>query len=496
MDGLLQFVNKISIISISRMDSKSSKEFKEKYIKIILQRGALFNMMVLVNCFYGFYVDYSLYKITSVDMLYKKTLIAIHGITFILAFIYILVFKFLEKKESNIFFEISKVVILTEVFLAVFLAAITSLNSQRFSGNIDIYILTVLLVAFIVPVFPKMLIGIYSLNHAFFIIGLTVFCKDKDKMIIYQVNSTITLLVALVFFIVMYRYNVTNFLNNERLREDRLIFRKLFEMNPFPLLIFGFDDGKIQDVNQKALGFYEIKKEQVDSYRHEELFRNTSDLDEMLKTLNEKGQVHNYVVEHRKITGETTWVIVNYEIIDYFGKKSILSGVADITEIKKIEDELIKHASIDVLTGVLNRRVGMDIIRKKLEASKKEKEEFSLCFLDIDKLKTVNDEFGHKEGDALITEVCKVVKEQINPKDIVFRYGGDEFIILFDNKRNHEIDRTCERIKNRFIELNKNSYKPYAINASLGVFSYKPELDLTIEQIIGLADKEMYKKKI
>lgn len=496
MRGYSKFIDEISIKSLFKMDFKNSREFERKYILISLQRGRLFNWIIFIASFYSFYADFIFYKNNNINVLYRKTLIVIHIIVFISSMIYIIIFKLLESKERYRASLIAKAAVISDIFLGIFSAAVTSLNSQRFSGNIDAYIITVLVVVLIIPIYPKAMFWIYSLNHTFFIIGLSFFCENKEKAIINQLNSTTTVIASFVLFFVLYRYNVKNFLNDERIKEDKLTFQKLFEMNPFPLFISRLKDGKIQDANNKAKAFYNITKDQVDTLNHKDLYKNTTDLELILDMLQKNGQFRDYVVEHKTFSGQSKWVIVNYELIDYFGEKSILTGIADITEIKRMENELTTHASIDALTGVLNRRIGMDITKRKLERLQNENDEFAICFVDIDKLKMVNDNFGHNEGDYLIIEICKAIKEEIQANDVIFRYGGDEFIILFDNKSEYEINKICGRIRDRFKDLNKNKCKPYFINASLGIFLYKSEMNLNIEQIIELADKEMYKNKL
>lgn len=496
MKGCLQFIDKIKINSLANMDFNYKKAFEKKYILIILQRGKLYNFMVCITSLYSFYVDFTLYKNNNIDMLYKKTLLLMHIIILLLSIVYIIIFKSLENTEYYKFSFVAKAVIISDAFLAIFLAALISLNSQRYFGNIDVYIISLFAVALIIPIFPRIMFAIYIFNQTFFLFCLSFFHKNNDKLIINQLNSTIVAIVAFILFFIMYTYHATNFLNEERIKEDRLNLKKLFEMNPFPLVISRIKDGKILVVNHNAMIFYDITKEQFDTLNLKHLYRNASDLELVLERLERNGVVHDYVVEHKTFSGQNKWVIVNYELMDYFGEKAILSGISDITEIKRIENELIIHASKDILTGVLNRRVGMDIIKKKLERAKLEREGFSLCFADIDKLKVVNDKFGHKEGDFLITEVCKVIKEEIQTKDIIFRYGGDEFIILFEDKSEDEVNEICTTIKHSFVRFNKNKCKPYLINASLGVFTYEPEMNLNIEQIIELADKEMYKDKL
>lgn len=494
MNTCLEYINKISEILFLKMNFKNSKEFEKEYILILLHRAKLFNFGVLLLSFYSFYADVVLLK--NIDnLLYRKTLMVIHVITFLLAIVYIGIYILLERMEQYRNSTTAKIIMISDVFLTVFLAACTSLNSQRFTCNIDIYLLSVLMVALIVPMYPKVMFWNYIINHTFFVVGLSFFSKDSGRTIINRLNSTITVAAAMMLFIVFYRNHVINFLNKEKLKEDELTFRKLFEMNPFPLVVSRFEDGKILDANHKALVFYEIPEGRFKGLNYNDLYTNTLDRVEILEKLEKVKMIHDYVVEHKTISGQSKWVIVNYELIDYLGEKSILSAIADITEIKRLENELSVYASMDVLTGVLNRRVGMEIIKKKLYMSKITNKEFAVCFVDVDNLKMVNDQFGHHEGDCLITEICKVINEQVQSEDVIFRYGGDEFIVLFNSKSEYEIDEICNKIKVKFEEMNKNQHKSYPIHASLGVFLYKPEMDLNVEQIIELADKEMYENK-
>jgi predicted signal transduction protein with EAL and GGDEF domain len=83
------------------------------------------------------------------------------------------------------------------------------------------------------------------------------------------------------------------------------------------------------------------------------------------------------------VNGKQMWVTANYELIDYHGEKCILTGIMDITEIRKAEEELSHYASMDSLTEILNRRMGYKKLEELLHKSKEEAMEFTLCFLNI-----------------------------------------------------------------------------------------------------------------
>lgn len=465
--------------------------FIRKYTLISLQRGKLFKLVTFVVSFYSLYLDLTFYKNSQIDAHYCQTLFTIHILALVLSLVYILVYSRLEKSQSSRSHRMAKATILSDVFFTLSFAAILSLNSQRFTGNIDAYIMVALVIALVAPIYPKWILGIYGIVHLSFLAALSYFYKS-DVILIRQFNATTTVLAALALFLILYRYNVKNFLSEEMLKEGKTTFTRLFESNPFPLIISGFEDGKIQYANRKAMLFYGIDSTALASLALSALYKNPLALEEIRQRLEREKKVSDYMVEQVTLSGQEKNAIVNYQMIDYFGEKSILSGVADITEIKRMENELMTHASIDELTGVLNRRAGMDLLRKKFEWANREQKSFTLCFFDIDNLKLVNDRFGHLEGDSLIVEICKTVKEEIKPGDTFFRYGGDEFMMICDGACEQETDNTCRRIVERF----KNNRKPYPINATIGRFFYRPEMNLTLEQLVEIVDKDMYRQKI
>ncbi len=486
-------MNRFSKKLYLNMDFKNHPEFERKHLQISLQRIRIYNLVVCVLSFYNVYLDFMLYQDPSVDVIYRRNLFWIHIIIFLLSIAYLISFKLLEKQNRQYSFT-AKALLLSELSLMVFLASVLSINSQRFTGNIDAYIMVSLVAALVICIYPKWVIVIYGINHILFLIGISYFCRDGSA-IIKQCNSTTTVLAAVLLFLFLYRSNVISFLHEEMLEEDKQTFIKLFEINPFPLLISRFEDGEIQYLNHKAMVFYDIPGATSDTLNHKQLYKNPRDFNSIRKALESDGKIADYLVEQKTLSGQIKYAVVNFELIDYFGEKSILSGVADIGEIKRIERELTVYASTDPLTGVLNRRAGMDMIKRKFEAARHSKEEFNLFFYDVDNLKIVNDTFGHLEGDALIKDVCRIIREELSPDDIIFRYGGDEFMIIFENSSEQEVRKVYTRISQRFQALNQNKQKPYEIDASLGVFSYKPEMNLNLDQIIEIVDKDMYHNK-
>jgi len=156
---------------------------------------------------------------------------------------------------------------------------------------------------------------------------------------------------------------------------------------------------------------------------------------------------------------------------------------------------LIKYAYTDSLTGIPNRRKGLELLNNALEKARHNKTSLIICFVDINDLKKVNDSFGHSEGDKLIIIISNVLCKIISDNITVFRYGGDEFIIIIENKTITEAENLCNSIKEQFDILNQEENKPYSIDASFGLYEVDVDKEYTVKEIIEAADRNMYYKK-
>ncbi|MFW6359952.1 MAG: PAS domain S-box protein, partial [Chroococcales cyanobacterium] len=134
--------------------------------------------------------------------------------------------------------------------------------------------------------------------------------------------------------------------------------------------------------------------------------------------------------------GEIRWLHDRGRVIyDENGVAIRFDGIAtDITERKRMEEQLLHDAFHDSLTGLPNRALFMDHLREALEESKRDRNYlFAVLFLDLDRFKVVNDSVGHGIGDKLLVAIARQLEKFVSPTDIVARLGGDEFSILLKN---------------------------------------------------------------
>ncbi len=149
----------------------------------------------------------------------------------------------------------------------------------------------------------------------------------------------------------------------------------------------------------------------------------------------------------------------------------------------------------DELTGLYNRTNLLDEIKKAIRHAKESNTKTAVLFLDLDKFKQLNDTLGHDAGDAMLKETAKRLKETTRSDDIVFRIGGDEFVVLFTNITNiSDAENVAAQTLDVFKEPMKIGDKSINIIISVGV-SIAPDNSEDHEKLLKMSDVAMYASK-
>lgn len=167
----------------------------------------------------------------------------------------------------------------------------------------------------------------------------------------------------------------------------------------------------------------------------------------------------------------------------------------DVTEINRTQATLEHYATTDELTGLTNRRVGLQLLGKMMAQHKRSGDELSICFADIDELKSVNDRFGHIKGDWMIKTIGNALKSATRDGDIVIRLGGDEFLVIFPDCSGAQANARIETIRTRLTEIEKKKKTPFELNFSYGIATYQEGLFNSVDAFISYADSLMYRNK-
>lgn len=162
---------------------------------------------------------------------------------------------------------------------------------------------------------------------------------------------------------------------------------------------------------------------------------------------------------------------------------------------KKTYENIKYYSEYDGLTDIYNRRAGIDRLNKIFAEKKSDLFRLSLCFIDINGLKEVNDILGHIYGDELIVTVAQILKSQIRNQDFVMRLGGDEFLVVFFGIEDFAAEDLWETILESYNEINDTENRPYIISVSHGIVDYTNKDSINMDDLISCADDKMYREK-
>lgn len=154
--------------------------------------------------------------------------------------------------------------------------------------------------------------------------------------------------------------------------------------------------------------------------------------------------------------------------------------------------ERIQELTItDDCTGLFNVRHLYKLLESRVDAVQNDASPFSLIFVDLDHFKHVNDVHGHLVGSHLLREVGQTLRASLRKQDLVFRYGGDEFVALLPETNKHGAQYVAERLWKSLRERRFGSVLDLEVRASFGVASW-PEDGSSVHEIIRAADEMMY----
>lgn len=175
--------------------------------------------------------------------------------------------------------------------------------------------------------------------------------------------------------------------------------------------------------------------------------------------------------------------------VEWLGKNSYAHIISDITDEKLAATRLTSKAYYDPGTGIYNRL----FFEEYMEHILKEREDRTLCYLDMDGLKAVNDRYGHNEGDDYIRYFIDAVRKSFRSTDVFARIGGDEFCLILPDLCKRDAERKMNEVLARFVSENK---KEYPVSFSFGVVEINGQDQVSsMEEVIRKADILMYQFK-
>ncbi|MFB3895536.1 MAG: PAS domain S-box protein [bacterium] len=167
----------------------------------------------------------------------------------------------------------------------------------------------------------------------------------------------------------------------------------------------------------------------------------------------------------------------------------------DITDRKRMEEQLRTLSLTDELTGLYNRRGFMTLATQQIRIADRLKQGLTLIYIDLDKMKWINDALGHKEGDCALIDTSNILRTTFRAADIIARIGGDEFVGLALETTGQNSELILNRFQEHLNVYNTMGKRQYTLSLSIGVAQYNPVHPCSIEELLDQGDKLMYEQK-
>jgi diguanylate cyclase (GGDEF)-like protein len=173
----------------------------------------------------------------------------------------------------------------------------------------------------------------------------------------------------------------------------------------------------------------------------------------------------------------------------------LIGTLLDITDRKRLENRLAIEATVDPLTGLANRRWVISELARGVGAALGSQSPYSFCICDVDKLKHINDTYGHHAGDEVLKAVALAIRAELRGQDMPGRLGGDEFCVLLPRMTAAQAQTCVERIRRRLqaAAFANGEGISYGVTATFGIAGLSP--GMTEAALFEAADQALYAAK-
>lgn len=178
----------------------------------------------------------------------------------------------------------------------------------------------------------------------------------------------------------------------------------------------------------------------------------------------------------------TVWLLIVISTV------AVLSCVAQLHYMI----DLVERSSHDMLTGAFNRRSGEELLKRQFFLSVRHQTPFSVCFVDLDFFKRVNDDFGHEEGDGVLRRAAENMQGSIRDTDLLIRWGGEEFILVLPNTDCDGAAVAALRVRSAGLGMRPEGAPQ---TASMGLSEAVHDQAKRWENLVEIADQRMYAAK-
>lgn len=270
-------------------------------------------------------------------------------------------------------------------------------------------------------------------------------------------------------------------------------YHRFFATTTAPMLLIDpARDGLIVDANIAALRFYGYRREEMcqkHTWEINTLGRQV--LPVMAEIARLPGGHKPLYFVHRMADGSTRHVQTYAGPIMISGDRLMLCIIHDITEQKRLEQELEYAALRDSLTGLLNRRQFYSLTEGQASRHLPLKNEYCLLLVDTDNFKNINDNHGHLKGDEVLVQLARILEACSRKGDFIFRWGGEEFVLLLPRTALDTAMQVAESIRDTVTKSGCRELPDFTV--SIGVARHQAEE--TVDELFRRVDNALYQAK-
>ncbi|GAB2874303.1 hypothetical protein GCM10027277_49420 [Pseudoduganella ginsengisoli] len=247
--------------------------------------------------------------------------------------------------------------------------------------------------------------------------------------------------------------------------------------------------GQVRTVNQAMVDISGYAEEDLLLHRRDDLVAPTGK-----NPASASGTAHEFLFRRRD--GENVWVkasVAPMQLAD--GDIGTVTVIEDIAQRKRFEEDLVRMANYDALTGLANRSLLLIRLQHTLAGARRQQRAAAILFLDLDRFKTINDSLGHDAGDRVLIEVGRRLQRVVRETDTVARLGGDEFVVFISDLHDETPAATLSRhILDTLSRPMLIHGHEVALSCSIGV-SVFPQDGSDAKELLKNADAAMYQAK-
>jgi len=266
--------------------------------------------------------------------------------------------------------------------------------------------------------------------------------------------------------------------------------RQLFERNVAGVFRVR-TDGSFLDVNKAMASMLGYTREDLLRAGAGVLYFDPSDRGVWVEEIRRQGSLTNHTARLRRRDGEEVWILENAVLLEDDGDQVILGTAVDITERKRLEQELAHLAYHDPLTGLANRRLLHEIARKELARANRTRSRVGVLYFDLVRFKRINDAFGHAAGDRVLVELAERIDGSVRRTDTLARIGGDEFaVLLVDLGEPEDALAAARHIRSQLDAPFHVEAETFHVDARIGIAIY-PDHAGSLDELLSQADLRM-----